>query len=323
MTTEKNTPCSEPRETRSRSGAAFSLIEILVVVALLSVIILGLMAMFSQTQRAFRTGLSQTDILESGRMATDMIARELGQVTPSILNASNISPVDAKLHPNPNFFAQLVYNFAQPLTGSTVTRTNIKNDVFFLVRENQTWTGIGYLVRSNMDLAPGAGPVGSLYRFHSFVTDSQFRQYPSGMFDAFDQYRVYGTTNSSFQVSKILDGVVSFRIRPFDTTGWVLPSNPSWYTNLPYSLPVSVTNSNILTYNFFPASGEISTYFFYSNAIPASVELEVGILEHPTFEHYLSIPVYTAQTNYLAAQAGQVHLFRQRVPARNVDPSAY
>src|SRR5436190_20124464 len=69
--------------------SAFTLVEILVVMALLTVIILGLMATFSQVQRAFRLGMTQTDVLESGRLATDMISRELSQVAPSYVNVNN------------------------------------------------------------------------------------------------------------------------------------------------------------------------------------------------------------------------------------------
>jgi hypothetical protein len=43
----------------------FSLIEIMVTVGLLTFIILGLLLMFNQTQRAFRTGMTQTDVLGS------------------------------------------------------------------------------------------------------------------------------------------------------------------------------------------------------------------------------------------------------------------
>ena len=38
--------------------AAFSLIEIMITSALLSFIVLGLLAMFNQTQRAFRSGMT-------------------------------------------------------------------------------------------------------------------------------------------------------------------------------------------------------------------------------------------------------------------------
>src|SRR5439155_24110359 len=64
------------------SRAAFTLVELLVAVALMSFIVLGLLAMFSQTQRAFRASMTQTDVLESGRIFTDMMARELGQLAP-------------------------------------------------------------------------------------------------------------------------------------------------------------------------------------------------------------------------------------------------
>src|SRR5258706_1220113 len=69
--------------------SAFSLIEILVTVTLLTVIILGLLAMFNQTQRAFRQGTTQTDVLESGRSAMDLIRRELEQMTPAYLHVTN------------------------------------------------------------------------------------------------------------------------------------------------------------------------------------------------------------------------------------------
>src|SRR5262245_60876643 len=70
------------RENRRRSGG-FSLIEILVTVALLAFIILGLLGMFIQTQKAFRGSMKQTDVLGSGRAVMDMITRELAQMTPS------------------------------------------------------------------------------------------------------------------------------------------------------------------------------------------------------------------------------------------------
>jgi hypothetical protein len=68
---------------------------------------------------------------------------------------------------------------------------------------------------------------------------------------------------------------------------------------------------------------EVSAYGFYSNAVPAFVELEVGVLEPQVFEHYRSIPDATAQADFLQKQASHVHLFRQRIAIRNVDQSAY
>ncbi|HKI69507.1 MAG TPA: hypothetical protein VKA67_07960, partial [Verrucomicrobiae bacterium] len=78
-------------------AVAFSLIEVLVAVALLAVIVLGLLAMFNQTQKAFQVGMAQVDVLESGRVATEMIARQLGQMTPSYaINAANFAAVTSE-----------------------------------------------------------------------------------------------------------------------------------------------------------------------------------------------------------------------------------
>src|SRR5947207_12610645 len=61
-------------EFRSPGSPGFSLIEIMVTVSLLTFIILGLLLMFNQTQRAFRTGMTQTDVLEAGRATMDMLS---------------------------------------------------------------------------------------------------------------------------------------------------------------------------------------------------------------------------------------------------------
>jgi hypothetical protein len=64
----------------------------------------------------------------------------------------------------------------------------------------------------------------------------------------------------------------------------------------------------------------------FSNTLPASVEIQLGILEDRTIQRAESLPDLTpvwARSNYLAQQAGKVHVFRQRFPIRNVDPSAY
>ena len=209
------------------------MIEIMVVVGLLSIIVLGLMAMFNQTQRAFRLGMSQTDVLESGRMAGEILTREIAQTTPSYLDWTNGLTFQQQ-HDNywlsaaPNFCAQAVNVGYQTLPGSTAVRTNIMDDVFILVRENQTWSGIGYFVRTNRaddpDLPGEVGPVGTLFRFVTNNTLAQFQANPGGLFDAFNVARGWAQNQAMTNgVSKVLEGVVHFRIRPFDNSGWMLP----------------------------------------------------------------------------------------------------
>ncbi|MCW5555648.1 MAG: prepilin-type N-terminal cleavage/methylation domain-containing protein [Verrucomicrobiae bacterium] len=275
----------------------FSLIEILVVVALLSIIILGLLMMFNQTQKAFRTGLAQVDVLESGRAATEMLARELAQMTPAHAPRSN------RVNYGVNFYAG-VPNMAgyvplrQPLPGSAtpaVERLNLLQELFFLSRYNRTWAGIGYLV------TPRDDGVAALYRYYG--TNSGTNSQDPGLL-----YNTFLSTPLT-NMSRIVDGVVHFKIRAFDTNGvWINSDHPR----------PAVTN--ILAQPF--AFGEARDLRFYSNAVPAFVEFELGVLENRVLERARSIPV-AARRAYLEKQASRVHLFRMRVPIRNVDPTAY
>src|SRR5208282_3833403 len=79
-------------KSRARDGSrcrqssivnAFTLVEILVVVVLLSFIILALMTVFNATQTAFRASITQTDVMEGGRSAMGLIKSDLESMTPS------------------------------------------------------------------------------------------------------------------------------------------------------------------------------------------------------------------------------------------------
>jgi hypothetical protein len=54
------------------------------------------------------------------------------------------------------------------------------------------------------------------------------------------------------------------------------------------------------------------------------VEIELGILETQALERYRSLLVpgsAAAATTYLTNHPGFVHIFRQRIPIRGVDPT--
>jgi hypothetical protein len=65
--------------------------------------------------------------------------------------------------------------------------------------------------------------------------------------------------------------------------------------------------------------------YFWSNAVPGAVEMELGLLEQRPWERYNSIGNDAARLAYLQREdiSSRVHLFRQRVPIRNVDPVPY
>src|SRR5437867_386623 len=68
---------------RNSFERAFSLIEIMVAVTLLAVITVGLLAMFYHTQKAFRLGANQVDVLESGRATAQLMSADLQEAYPS------------------------------------------------------------------------------------------------------------------------------------------------------------------------------------------------------------------------------------------------
>ena len=116
---------------------AFTLVEILVTVGLLSFIILGLFAVFNQVQRAFRNSMNEVDRLEAGRAVTELLPREIEQTTPCGFNATTFS---AQIIPNSTPLWQYLPGTVSP----QIQRTNFLEDCFILQRQNQTWIGIGY-----------------------------------------------------------------------------------------------------------------------------------------------------------------------------------
>jgi hypothetical protein len=305
--------------------AAFSLVEILIVVGLLSVIILGLVAMFGQTQRAFRTGMTQTDVLEGGRMATDLIAREMEQMTPAYLSPAGPLPNNTTAI-QPNFYVWLpgYTPLVQPLPGSSLPRVNLMEDLFFLYRRNQEWIGVGYFVRSSDPATrflkpplvqagsppPATVGVGTLYHFETNAPALSGRT-PADLFNAF----LVAAQGSETNAQRIMDGVIHFRVRAHNTNGFWIVSDRD------VSASGTQTNTDIRASTVAP--GEVGLYAFYSNAVPAAVELELGILEDRAWERFKSLPDAASQYRYITDQAGRVHLFRLRVPIRNVDPLAY
>lgn len=289
---------------RRPATGAFSLIEVLVVTGLLSVIIIGLVMMFSQTQRAYRLGTTQVDVLEGGRMATDLMTRDLQQCAASG-QPGWINFICNFYIGQPNFEPM-----TQDLPGSTTRRTNLMQETFFLTRENQKWTAVGYFVRTNDQSYLGypAGGGGSLYRFETNYSDAVFRQNPTWAWRDF----IAALTNAD-RASRVLEGVVHFKLRGFNPGGnWIS-------TNLVTNIYTNFPGSPVANYPF----GETAYLFFVSNAVPASVEVELGVLEAREIERARAITSPTARANYLAQQAGKVHLFRWRVPVRNADASVY
>ena len=175
--------------------------------------------------------------------------------------------------------------------------------MYFLTKENQTWSGIGYY------LFPANGGVGTLYRY---VSNAAFGQNPAQLYSGYHRTINDATNRNVFtNLNRILDGVVHFKVRAYNPDGhWITTNN---------LFNVWVREPRFALY----ATNESELYFFTNNVVPAAVELELGVLEERAIVRARTITDSLSRSNYLAREAGKVHLFRLRVPVRNVDPTAY
>ena len=296
---------------------AFTLVEILVVLALLSLIVFALMAVFAATQRAFRASLTQTDTLEGGRAVMDLIAGDLEAMAPSygvsntaILkgNLRYTCPINFSVNFKTNLFPPSP--LYQPLMGSPTgaQRTNILEDIFILSKGNingvSSWIGTGYSVTTNL----ADGTLYPLYRFYMTTNAASGAIGQNFLFTMFNNMQY---TNSA-SWSHLMDGVVNLTARTYDTNG-------VWMTN-GYANPSFVTAPHNVSF-FMTGLGETSCFFF-SNAVPGSVSIVMGTIEDHVLKHAEALNGVN-QSAYLENSVGQVHLFSRRVWIRNVDPTAY
>ncbi|HON07875.1 MAG TPA: prepilin-type N-terminal cleavage/methylation domain-containing protein, partial [Verrucomicrobiota bacterium] len=88
----------------ARLRQAMTLMELLVAMGILSIIVVGLLAMFQQTQRALRASATQTDVLETGRAVMDLMVREIQQASAINLPHYNNNFYGFKISNSVNFF---------------------------------------------------------------------------------------------------------------------------------------------------------------------------------------------------------------------------
>ena len=231
-----------------------------------------------QHAAGFRASVTQTDILEGSRAALDLITTDLRSLTPSDGSSNYVS--GGTYYPGAVNFCALDNSYAgcsysggtllyqplqQSLPGSGAQRVNVLNYFFVLGRNNinghDSWTGTGYVVN-----ATNTSPLYPLYRFYAY-TDIAVPPYT--LYQVFTNV-VNQSQWTNANMSHLLDGVVHLTVRPFDASGY-------WMTNTCQLMVARPDDERNVAFAF-PLSGEVGTYF-YSNAVPASVELELGVVE--------------------------------------------
>ena len=259
---------------------AFTVLELLLAVSLLSLIVFALYSMFDQTQRALRANLTQVDVQEGGRAAMELMTRELEQMSATQLAGCTNLFVGA--YPTN---AQVI----QPLLVSNSYRTNIREQFFFMTRLSKDWIGTGYRVLF------ASNGVGTLDRISIATNVSKLTS--NNLINAF-----FTTSLTNFQ--RVTDGVIHLRLLPYDAQGRLQVDGSAGFRIL------KADNTAALI-------GDLPLYFYYTNsAIPSYLELELGVIEPQTLQQLKSMPNPTAALTFLQLQASKVHLFRRRIPIR-------
>jgi prepilin-type N-terminal cleavage/methylation domain-containing protein len=166
------------------SRRALTLLEMMVAVTLLAMIMVGLLAMFNQTQKALRAVNAQSDIFENARGAIAMLSRDISEMTA--YGETNVVNAYARVIPHP------ISSGTLPLPNGFNQPVNFL-ETYWLSRANDEWQGIGYFVDTS-----SAG-VGTLYRFTGKVRQDRAPQ----LIDAF-------TTPSPTNLHRVSDGFVHF-----------------------------------------------------------------------------------------------------------------
>jgi len=303
----------QPRRAR-RGVLGFTLIELLVAVGVLSLIVLVLFRIFDQTQRALRGNVAQVDVLEGGRAILELLGRELEQMA-SPREGTNFA----------TFYVGLVATnriLDLPGTGPQATRLNSLQAVYFL-RPNRT-TGTNRLwdvnyyqilafTPTNGQAGGGSQPlvlradppwegVGSLAR-RTATLDLAWTN-TGAFFDLLSRTDL----DSLNRFSRVADGLVHFRVTPLDSRGMPLELEYLRRGTNPYP--------EVLITNRLAPVPSIQT-FFYGSAVPAALELEVGILEPQAVERWRALPTPAARARFLTNQAARIHYFQQRIPVRS------
>ncbi len=326
-----------------RGRQAFSLVELLLAVSLMSLIVFGLYSMFNETQKALRSNVNQVDVLEAGRAAIELLVSDLEQATSPGLGVFQSLPVRPSTAPH--FMSGIMtnrvggqMNVAMPVTQELADgtfRTNVLHEAFFLTRSNLNWVAKGFFISSSTNpvslATSGELNYGTLFRFSSpnvnFAArdlDQVFlpqRRMDTNLFgNLWETYR-RAKADPSFAVSNIvasplIDGVVHFKIQPVDSLGRPM----RYWTNSALNEQFNFRYPSVaLVRDQAPGPSTFVTETrsaFYGDALPAYVEVEIGVLDQTTLSRVKALGNAALSKDFLNRQAGGVHLFRRMVPLR-------
>jgi Tfp pilus assembly protein PilV len=344
-----NCQSSHKRAVQRRGASGFTVVELMVAVSLMTLIVVALYAMFNQTQKALRSNEAQIDSTERGRGVTELVSRELESARVGMRqDATNLwlrTPLDIPQFKENDFQVGNIAS-AAPL------RTNRFDDVYYLTKSGKAWTGVGYAVlmvtnTSGKDLLqrPLTG-LGTLVRYETPLTNRDYAFPTTNLFAHFITNLPPASAPGNAlppktNFSEVAQGIVHFRVLPYDTQGNLMDflgtnvdstyhmvrSGPLGNLKFPLSNILvansdkNATNANVVLAQASQSDSQLTLASFRSNALPAYLELELGVLEPDALRIYNQMMKddQPAQAKaYLEKRIAKVQIFRKRIPLRTV-----
>lgn len=340
-----------PTHSTPRRAAAFTVIELMLGVAIMTLIVFGLYAVFDQTQKALRGSVQQVDIFEGARAATDLLREDLERTAAGGMphRANLYSGITSNLPPVP----------VADLKGSQKPLMVLSSgELYLLHRVNNGWRGIGYWLDFDTNTVDGVR-VATLMRYVSTTnevfTNKRFVSRPPEVWRDYghplpaDRYYELQPDNLGFNwlnlrggrhpliwpnrtnllySAPVLGNVVHFKITVFDSEGVqiTLPvieqvrrlngiePEPPARRDLP-------TRGFLEQFELGYTDYDEMFYRFTGDLLPAYVELELGLVEPQIAERLRGFTTRAGAAQYLSRNAGRIHLFRQRIALANAPRS--
>jgi len=324
---------------RASRRRAFTILELLVAVSVMTLVIYVLYALFNQTQMALRKNASQVDVNEGGRAAMEMIVRELSQMEVSgypaiiitnnqqVLTYSGSKSFFSRVTPgNKALFLAYQSDAMPPVEDDWAKeqgfRTNILQDFTFTSRGDSGFLITNYRV---IDVINGIGTL-ARYRINGTLPvpppEARKMYTKTERFNIFHFHQVVNTNNSVCE--PITDGVIHLRITPYDQLGRPLGHDRMFYDPLGLNLerrgaagqalflidPNRPVDGVLMQDHYVQSQAE-----FYG-ALPSYFDVEMAVLAPRVLEQVRALPK-DMRANFLGRQIGKVTLFRQRIPIRD------
>jgi len=327
---------------RASRRRAFTILELLVAVSVMTLVIYVLYALFNQTQMALRKNASQVDVNEGGRAAMEMIVRELSQMEVSgypaiiitnnqqVLTYSGSKSFFSRVTPSESVALRLAYQsdamppVEDPWAIEQGFRTNILQDFTFTSRGDSGFHVTSYRV---IDVDSGVGML-ARYRTNGTLRVTAPGQALLNKTEIFNRFYFEPVANTSAEAFEpITDGVIHLRITPYDQLGRPLGHDRIFYDPLGLNLDRrGAAGQALFQMNTNrPVDGTLmqdryaqSQAQFYG-ALPSYFDVEMAVIAPRVLKQVRSLPPEPkrVRADFLGRQIGKVTLFRQRVPIRD------